>query len=133
MTPEPTNQTKTGFLSDKRIVPFANYGLLFSFLMTIGFGGALALILIYLYQDEAPEWLKSHYSFQKRTFWIAFASILPLFFATGFNAVHNTLFSQIVLIGLFLSLFTWIAARCVMGFNHLFYLRPYPTPKSWFV
>ena len=38
----------------------------------------IGVIIAYVYRDDAPEWLQSHFQLQIRTFWIAF-----LFFFIG--------------------------------------------------
>ncbi|MDC7685094.1 hypothetical protein PQU92_17550 [Asticcacaulis sp. BYS171W] len=128
-TPAPAREK----ISDKRIVPVINYLLFFIFLMTAGISGLPAITLIYLFQDEAPDWLKSHYQFQKRTFWIGIIAVVALFVLTGIGrSVAHPITAAIVWIG-FTAVFFWTIGRSVMGFNHIFHKRAYPNPKSWLV
>ncbi|NLG74719.1 MAG: hypothetical protein GX535_00625, partial [Xanthomonadaceae bacterium] len=30
----------------------------------------VGVVMAYIYRDEAPDWLKTHYTFQIRTFWL---------------------------------------------------------------
>lgn len=113
-------------LADSTVIPVINYLLLFLMVMTGGFGGLIAIVLIYLFQDEAADWLKSHYAFQKRTFWIALG---PLVIALVLSRMGLPLIPFILLT----LIFFWVVARAVMGFNHIMHKRPYPTPQSWLV
>ena len=38
--------------------------------LVMGITGIVGVVLAYVNKDNAPEWLKSHYQFQIRTFWI---------------------------------------------------------------
>ncbi|ESQ79701.1 hypothetical protein [Asticcacaulis sp. YBE204] len=126
-TPAPAREK----ISDKRIVPVINYLLLFC-MMIGGVTGVLAITLIYLFQDDAPDWLKSHYAFQKRTFWIGIAVFIPIALLLPTPVMHSMVLGSVVLIVAFL-LFLWIVGRCTVGFNHIFHKRAYPHPKSWLV
>lgn len=103
-----------------------NYLLFFIFLMSLGFAGVLAITLVYLFQDGAPDWLKSHYEFQKRTFWIGIPMILVLILVTGLKIPFLAWIA-------FGGVFVWTIGRSVVGMNHLIHRRPYPTPKGWLV
>lgn len=81
----------------------------------------IGIIFAYVYRDDAPEWLKSHYQLQIRTFWIAF-----LFF-------FISLMLMIILIGKLLMLITfiWYLVRMIKGIRYLNRRAPYPNPTSW--
>ncbi len=81
----------------------------------------IGVIFAYVYRDDAPEWLKSHYQHQIRTFWIAF-----LFF-------FLSLMLMIILIGklLLLITFIWYLILMIKGIKYLNRRAPYPTPTSW--
>ena len=81
----------------------------------------IGVVMAYMYRDTAPDWLKSHYQFQIRTFWIMLlyaivAGVLTLVFI-GFL--------------LFLVLTVWWIIRCVKGLNMLGQRTAYPNPESW--
>ncbi len=81
----------------------------------------IGVIFAYVYRDDAPEWLQSHYQHQIRTFWIGF-----LFF-------FLSLMLMIILIGklLLLITFIWYLIRMIKGIKYLNRRVPYPTPNSW--
>jgi len=80
------------------------------------------LIMAYVNRDDAPDWLKSHYQFQVRTFWIG---VLYLFV--------GVLLSQVV-VGVFIILFwlLWLIVRCAKGIKYLDQQTAYPNPTGWF-
>jgi len=117
--------------SDKPIIPIVNYLLLF-FLIVGGISGVFAITLIYLFQDDAPDWLKTHYTFQKRTFWVGIGAFIPLVVLLTSPVMHSLILGGVVLILVF-ALFLWIVGRCTMGFNHIMHNRPYPQPRTWLV
>ncbi len=88
------------------------------------FGGITVLIgviVAYVYRDDCPEWLQSHFQLQIRTFWIG----LLFFFLS--------LITMVVLIGKLLILisFIWYMVRIIKGIKTLNHQRPYPNPTSW--
>jgi len=87
----------------------------------IGITAIVGLIMAYVNKDDAPEWLKSHYQFQIRTFWIG---ALYLFI--------GVLLSQFI-IGLFIFLFwlLWLIVRCAKGIKYLDRDEAYPDIKGW--
>ena len=87
-----------------------------------GITAIVGLIIAYVNRDDAPAWLKTHYRFQIRTFWIG---ALYLFTCI--------LFSQFI-IGLFIILFwlLWLIVRCARGYKYLDREQAYPDPAGWF-
>lgn len=87
----------------------------------IGITAIAGLIMAYVNKDDAPDWLKSHYHFQIRTFWIG---ALYLFI--------GVLLSQFI-IGLFIILFwlLWLIVRCAKGIKFLDREEAYPDPTGW--
>lgn len=123
--PAPTPQS---FLADPRKVPFLNYLLLFLMVLTFGMTGVIALLIASFREDDAPDWLKSHYAFQRRTFWLGVVPIIACLVAVTVLRTQGILSLALVLVPLI-----YLSGRCVTGFNHLLYNRPYPNPKSWTV
>ncbi|MBW8882762.1 MAG: hypothetical protein JF615_15480 [Asticcacaulis sp.] len=139
-TPAKTSQLAT-FLADGRGMAMLIYALLFFMMMSFGATGILALILTtFADSDTTPEWIRSHYRFQARTFWIGivptllvmvlYLTVVPALMASFGNnegaKIAVTFLTVMPVLG-------WVAARCAMGFNHLFHSRPYPNPKAWLV
>jgi len=89
--------------------------------IVIGLTAIAGLIMAYVNRDDAPDWLKSHYQFQIRTFWIG-----ALYLFVG------VLFSKFI-IGLFIILFwlLWLIVRCAKGMKFLDKQEAYPDPRGW--
>jgi uncharacterized membrane protein len=85
--------------------------------------GIVGLVLAYVERDSAPAWLKSHYTFQIRTFWIGLlyyvVSIVLCWVLIGFALLTVTL--------------VWFLVRCALGLARLMRNEPYPNPESWLV
>ncbi len=81
----------------------------------------VALVLAYISRGTAPEWLRSHYTFQIRTFWIGL-----LYFT-----VSIVLCMVIIGIPMLLATTVWFVVRCAVGISRLMRNEPYPTPLSW--
>ncbi len=106
--------------NDERMMALAIYIL---YLVPIGVTHVVGLILAYVARDTAPDWLKSHYTFQIRTFWIGL-----LFFTVSIALC-------LVVIGAFLLpvVAIWFIVRCALGLMRLLRHEAYPTPASWTV
>lgn len=89
--------------------------------LIFGITGIVGVIMAYVYKDEAPDWLKSHYRFQIRTFWIG---LLYLFVGALLS---------FILIGYLILLFwaIWLIVRCVKGLKALEAGVAYPEPTGW--
>jgi uncharacterized membrane protein len=87
----------------------------------IQFLGIIGVIIAYVNRGDAPEWLKSHYQFQIRTFWIGLVVML-----LGF-------FFWVMGIGLFILIFwvVWLVMRCVKGMKYLDQHQAHPNPTTW--
>lgn len=81
----------------------------------------IGVIMAYVNKDDAPEWLRSHYDFQIRTFWIGLL-----------YCVIGAILS-IVLIGFLVLLFwaVWLIVRVVKGFKFLEQRQPVPDVSTW--
>jgi uncharacterized membrane protein len=86
-----------------------------------GVTSIIGVIMAYVYRDDAPEWVKSHYRFQIRTFWIA---LLYAFLS---------LLTAILVIGLLFAVFTfiWWIVRSVKGLKLLSQGLAHPDPATW--
>jgi uncharacterized membrane protein len=135
-TPDTKEQpTLKGLITDSRLLPMLNYGLVFIMVMTMGLSGVVALVIATFAQDGAADWLKGHYEFQKRTFWIGIVPVIFTYAVWAYLAKHGLtqpLFKNAATLLMFVCLL-FTGGRAVMGFNHLFYNRPYPNPKSWII
>src|SRR6266849_3762991 len=81
------------------------------YLASFAFGitAIVGLVLAYVNRDTAPDWLKSHYTFQIRTFWIGL-----LYFAAAVVLC-------VILIGFVLvpAAIIWFVVRCALGLSRL--------------
>ncbi|ESQ74361.1 hypothetical protein [Asticcacaulis sp. AC402] len=130
--PAQTSELKT-FLADGRGMAMLIYSLLFFMTLTLGLTGILALIIAtFADSDKTPPWIKTHYQFQVRTFWIGIVPTFLTFFASQY-LIKVVQVQPIYMFLVVMPVLAWVAGRCAMGFNHLLYRRPYPNPKSWLV
>jgi uncharacterized membrane protein len=86
-----------------------------------GLTGIIGVVMAYINKDDAPEWLKTHYQFQIRTFWIG-----ALYLILGALLV-------VVIVGWFILLFwtIWLIIRCVKGLKAIDAEVAIENPKSW--
>jgi uncharacterized membrane protein len=89
--------------------------------LVTGLTAIIGVIMAYVNRDQAPEWLKSHYRFQIRTFWIGLL----------YSVIGSILLT--VLIGALVLLFTaiWLILRVVKGFKHLEKREAVPNVETW--
>ena len=110
---------------DERQMAFVVYILyLAHFVPVVGWvAGIVGVVLAYVERDNAPAWLKSHFTFLIRTFWIGL-----LFYVVS-------LCLCVILIGfpLLFATLVWFLVRCALGLSRLLRSEPYPTPESWLV
>jgi uncharacterized membrane protein len=86
-----------------------------------GITAVIGVIMAYVYRDDAPDWLKTHYELQIRSFWMVLL----------YGLIAGLL--CLILIG-FLLLFlvaVWWVVRCVKGLKYVSENAPYPNPRSW--
>ena len=126
--PEPGPQTasdpKVTVTLDARAMAIAVYALYLVGFFTAFLTSVAGVIIAYVGRADAPEWLKSHYEFQIRTFWIGLvASIVGVltFWVFGLG------FLILLLAGL------WFLVRSVAGLGQLLNSKPYPNPQSWLI
>jgi len=92
-------------------------GLVFGITVVVG------LIIAYVNRNDAPEWLRTHYRYQIRTFWLGL-----------FYTIVGILLVALV-IGWAILLIWWICfvIRCAKGMKHLARQEPVPNVTSWFI
>jgi uncharacterized membrane protein len=117
--PQPA-QAANNPLSDERQMAMVVY---IAYLAAFAFPplGIAGVVLAYVNRETAPDWLKSHYTFQIYTFWIGLVFCLVSFVLC------------VVLIGFLLMFATmaWYVIRCALGINRLMLREAYPSPTSW--
>ncbi|MDO7083513.1 hypothetical protein WNY51_05220 [Pseudocolwellia sp. AS88] len=86
-----------------------------------GITGIIGVVMAYINKEGSPEWLKTHYQFQIRTFWI--------------GALYLVLGSilSLVIVGWFVLLFwvVWLIIRSVKGMKALDANRAVEDPERW--
>ena len=83
----------------------------------------VGVVLAYVYRDAAPDWLKAHFAYQIRTFWIGLlylaVSVLLCFVLIGFV--------------LLLACMAWFVVRCALGIDRILKREPPANPQSWLI
>jgi uncharacterized membrane protein len=81
----------------------------------------IGVVMAYIYKDDSPEWLRTHYEAQIRVFWIGILYCiiagLLIFLLIGFL--------------LYLVIAVWWIVRCIKGLKYLDQRQPYPNYQSW--
>ncbi len=86
-----------------------------------GVTALVGVVVAYVYRDDAPDWLKTHFRFQIRTFWLGLI----------FGLVGALL--SLVVVGFLVLVFVavWLVVRCVKGLKYVGRREPYPDPVGW--
>ena len=89
--------------------------------LIVGLTSIVGVIMAYVNRADAPDWVRTHYRFQIRTFWI------------GLLYGALSLLTAIIVIGLFFGLFTfiWWIIRSVKGLKSLSAGAAYERPATW--
>ena len=89
--------------------------------LVAGVTSLIGVVMAYVYQDAAPDWVKSHYRYQIRTFWIG-----ALYGLIGAASV-------LIVVGAFILLFTviWYIVRCVKGMQRVSAGQPMENVTTW--
>jgi uncharacterized membrane protein len=98
---------------------------------TKGITAVIGVIMAYLNEAQAPEWVKTHYRLQIRTFWI-----LILYCAAAFPVYVRVIRLPVLPLTVlqFLvapAIVVWLVIRCVKGLHALANRKPYAKPASW--
>ncbi|MCG5500231.1 DUF4870 family protein [Ectothiorhodospira lacustris] len=87
----------------------------------VGLTGLIGVIVAYVYRGDGSGWLRSHYDFQIRTFWIGLlyviVGILLTFVVVGYLVL--------------LFWFVWLVIRCVKGWKALSEGQAVANPERW--
>ena len=121
--PPPPRSNLDGMLSseDDRLMPGIIYACYI--LPAGGVTHVIGLVLAYVFKESAPEWLRSHYTYLIRTFWMG------LLYAVVCGLL------TLVLIGfaLFALLWLWFVIRCAVGVARLIRREPIANPTTWLI
>ena len=86
-----------------------------------GVTAVVGVVMAYIYRDGAPEWLRTHYELQIRTFWMALL----------IGAIGVVLSWVFIGIPILLALAVWWIIRCVKGLRFVGERAPYPNYLGW--
>jgi len=89
--------------------------------LVTGITGLIGLIMAYVNHGSSDSWVRTHYQFQIRTFWIGLLI-----------SIVGTI-TTLILVGWLILLFglIWFIVRCAKGMSHLGRREPVPNPKTW--
>jgi len=89
--------------------------------IAVGITSIVGVIMAYMNNDGAPAWLRSHYRFQIRTFWIGML----------YGVIGMVLTAVFVGFAILLFVLVWWVVRCVKGMRALGERREVENPGSW--
>jgi uncharacterized membrane protein len=81
----------------------------------------VGVVMAYIYKDDSPEWLRTHYESQIRMFWIGIL----------YSIIATLLIFVLVGFLLYLVIAVWWIVRCVKGLKYLDQRQTYPDYQSW--
>ena len=86
-----------------------------------GLTHVIGLVMAYVSRDSAPEWLRTHYTYLIRTFWMG----LLYFIIAGLLCALLIGFALLPLV------FVWFVIRCAVGLMRLFQGEAIARPETW--
>lgn len=87
----------------------------------VGITALIGLVMAYVYQDNAPAWVRTHYRFQIRTFWIGLL----------YGLIGGALVFAFVGILVLAFVVVWYIVRCVKGMQRVNAGLPYENVTTW--
>ncbi|MBO6825850.1 MAG: hypothetical protein JJ879_06585 [Sneathiella sp.] len=89
--------------------------------LVLGITGLIGVIIAYMNKGDAPEWAKSHFQYQIRTFWIGILGSL-------IGGVTMAIGIGLLII---LAVVVWMIIRCVKGLKAYGAEAPIENPTTW--
>ncbi|GGO78234.1 membrane protein [Marinobacterium nitratireducens] len=77
--------------------------------LLVGITALIGVVMAYVYRSDAPPWLREHYRWQIRTFWIGILYTFIGSLLTGVGVGFLVLLAVLV----------WFIVRCVKGLQRL--------------
>lgn len=122
------------YTTEDKTMPIAVYVLYLVGIPTCGLTSLVGMIIAYAQQATASAVMRTHYTFQIRTFWLGLAWMVAagLLFAVGLPL-------SFILIGIPMLLLAklmwavgivWFIVRCALGLMHLGRGEAYPRPYA---
>jgi uncharacterized membrane protein len=109
---------------DSRTMAIAVYALYLAGFFTAFISAIAGVIIAYAVRKDAPDWLKSHFTFQIRTFWIGLAASI-----VGGATVWVLGLGFLILLATGL----WFLVRSVAGLGQALNNKAYPNPEGWLI
>ena len=81
----------------------------------------VGVVMAYIYKDDSPEWLRTHYESQIRVFWIGLL----------YSIIATLLIFVLIGFLLYFVIAVWWIVRCVKGLKYLDQRQAYPDHQSW--
>lgn len=81
----------------------------------------IGVVMAYIYRDDAPDWLRTHYDAQIRIFWVALL----------YSVIAGILTFVLIGILLYFVIAVWWIVRCIKGLKSLDQKAAYPNYQSW--
>jgi uncharacterized membrane protein len=88
-----------------------------------GLSNIVGVVFAYVYKGDAEGWLKTHYHYQIRTFWLALL----------YSIVSGVLMFVFVGFILIVLVVIWLILRCVKGLTRLQKAEPIDDVATWLV
>lgn len=114
-------QDKAGGIADPGASNANLVYILYLVALVSGITAIVGVVMAYINRDAAPDWLRTHYTFQIRTFWISLLysviGVVLAFVMVGFLVLALALI--------------WYIVRCVKGMQLLGQNKPIANPQSW--
>jgi uncharacterized membrane protein len=88
-----------------------------------GLSNIVGVVFAYVYKGDAEVWLKTHYHYQIRTFWLALL----------YSIVSGVLMFVFVGFILIVLVVIWLILRCVKGLSRLQKAEPIDDVATWLV
>ncbi len=81
----------------------------------------IGVVMAYIYKDDSPEWLRTHYESQIRIFWMGIL----------YSIIATLLIFVLIGFLLYFVIAVWWIVRCVKGLKYLDQKQAYPDHQSW--
>ena len=89
--------------------------------LVIGITSIVGVIMAYIFRDGAPAWVRTHYRYQIRTFWLGLLYVV-------IGACLAVIYVGYIIL---LFWFFWLVIRCVKGLKLVAEGRAIMNPATW--
>jgi uncharacterized membrane protein len=89
--------------------------------VAIGITALIGVVMAHLNRSEGEGWVRDHYTFLIRTFWIGLL----------YGVVGLALSIFLIGIPILIATSVWWIVRCVQGLGYASKQQPIPSPESW--